>query len=127
VRPGAGGDVTREFDRVAEQAVVEYLHEFAAFTLVSEEAGVQTIGKAPKGCVTLDSIDGSMNFSRKLPFCCVSAAYGSKPLFEAVQAAVVLEVFSGKCYYDTFGQVNPARATPTFSPGESQAQQNCPE
>jgi len=103
VRRGAGGDVTKEFDHVAEQAVVEYLQEFAAFTLVSEEAGVQTIGRVPKGCVILDPIDGSINFGRKLPICCVSAAYGSEPAFEAVQAAVVLEVFSGSCFHAARG------------------------
>ncbi len=103
VRLGAGGDVTREFDQVAEHAVIEYLQEFASFTLVSEEAGVQRIGRTPEGCVILDPIDGSVNFSRTLSICCISAAYAPQPLLEAVQAAVVLNVFSGSCFHAVQG------------------------
>jgi len=124
VRPGAGGDVTKEFDCVAEQAVVEYLQEFASFTLVSEEAGVQTIGKAPKGCVILDPIDGSINFTRGLPICCVSAAYGSEPVFEAVQVAVVLEVFSGSCFHAVRG-LGAFRNTQRIQPAPLAALDEC--
>jgi myo-inositol-1(or 4)-monophosphatase len=92
-----------KFDRVAEQAVVESLPQSAAFTLVSEETGVREIGTAPKGFVILDPVDGSLNVSRRLPICCVSAAYASEPVFEAIQVAVVQEIFSGFCFHAVRG------------------------
>lgn len=100
---GAGGDVTKGFDHIAEIAIIEYLQNFGSFTLVSEEAGVQTIGQRPKGFVVLDPIDGSTNLSHGLHICCIAIAFGTEPTFRGMEAAIVLDVFSGRCYHAVQG------------------------
>lgn len=101
---GAGGDETKRFDQVAEQTITEYLQDFVDFTLISEEAGVQQYGSSPEGYVILDPIDGSTNVSRGLPICCISAAYGPEPRFEMIDAAIVREVFSERCFHAVRGK-----------------------
>ena len=115
VGKGAGGDLTRKFDLVAEQAMIEYLTRFKEFTLVSEEAGVQQFGSAPSGYVVMDPIDGSTNLSHNLFLSCISIAYCTDLTFKDVEAAVVLELRSGRCYFAIQGggaYCNKDRITP---------------
>jgi len=115
---GAGGDETMGFDNIAEKTVIEYLQNFLSFTLVSEEAGVQIIGEHPNGFVVLDPIDGSMNLIRGLHFCCIAIAFGTELTFSGIEVAVVLDLFSGRCYhavrgegaYRDFEQIKPAKS-----------------
>ena len=100
---GAAGDMTKEFDVVAEQAVTGHLGRFASFILLSEEEGMQKIGSSPEGYVILDPIDGSNNISHGLPLACISLAFGLRPVFGALEAGVVMEVFSGRCFYAVRG------------------------
>ncbi len=99
VGKGAGGDTTKKFDLIAEQTMIEYLTRFKEFTLISEEAGTLQFGNHPSGYVVLDPIDGSTNLSHRLLLSCISVAYCSDLTFKAVEAAVVLELFSGRCYF----------------------------
>lgn len=99
VGTGAGGDITKRFDNVAEQAVIEYFRKFSSFTLISEEAGIRKIGSHPEGVLLIDPIDGSTNVSQGIPFACISVAFAQDPHFEAVEAGVILELFSGICYH----------------------------
>jgi myo-inositol-1(or 4)-monophosphatase len=101
---GAGGDETKRFDQIAEQTIAEYLHKFTEFTLISEEAGVQQYGSNPEGYIILDPIDGSTNVSRGLSICCISAAFGTKPRFDMIRAAVVREVFAERCFHAIRGK-----------------------
>lgn len=119
VGTGAGGDVTKQFDLIAEQSMVEYLKRFSAFTLVSEEAGLKRIGSKPEGFVIMDPIDGSTNVSHGISFACIAIAFASELLFSSIEAAVVLDLFSGTCYHATNGkgafkdgqQIQPAYST----------------
>ena len=88
---------------VAERAVTGYLGRFASFTLISEEAGVRRVGGSPEGYVILDPIDGSNNVSRGLPLACISLAFGLRPVFGALEVGVMMEVFSGRCFYAVRG------------------------
>ncbi len=101
---GAGGDVTKKFDLVAEQTMIEYLMNFTSFTLVSEEAGMQKVGANPKGFLIMDPIDGSTNVSHGIPFACIAVAYASELEFDSIEAAVVLDFFSGTCYHASRGK-----------------------
>lgn len=103
VGKGAGGDITKRFDVVAEQTTVGYLERFTSFTLVSEEAGIKRIGSNPEGFLIMDPIDGSTNLSHNIPFACLAIAYATEMIFDAVEVAVVLDLFSGKCYHATKG------------------------
>ncbi|MFX0079172.1 MAG: inositol monophosphatase family protein [Candidatus Hermodarchaeota archaeon] len=117
---GAGGDVTKKFDLVAEQTMIEYLMNFSSFTLVSEEAGMQKVGANPNGFLIMDPIDGSTNVSHGISFACISVAYATELEFDSIEVAVVLDLFSGTCYHasrnkgsfrDTH-KIRPAEPTP---------------
>ena len=101
---GAGGDDTRQFDLVAEQTVTEYLSQRAAFTLISEEAGTQTIGTNPKGYVIMDPVDGSTNVAHGISFACIAVAFASKPRFKSIEVAVVQDLFSETIYHAVRGK-----------------------
>ena len=101
---GAGGDVTKGFDFIAETTMIEYLLKFTTFTLISEEAGTQQIGAEPMGFVIMDPIDGSTNLDRGLQVACISLAFATNPSFEALESAVILELFSGRCFHAMKGQ-----------------------
>ncbi len=101
---GAGGDVTKKFDLVAEQTMIEYLMNFTSFTLVSEEAGMQKVGANPKGFLIMDPIDGSTNVSHGIPFACIAVAYATELEFDSIETAVVLDLFSGTCYHANRGK-----------------------
>jgi myo-inositol-1(or 4)-monophosphatase len=117
---GAGGDPTRRFDAVAEQAMVGYVEQFTAFTLLSEEAGMKQVGSSPKGFLIMDPIDGSANLSRDISFACIAIAYASELVFDAIECAVVVDLFSGKCYHASRGggafrdrqSICPSKETP---------------
>lgn len=117
---GAGGDETKRFDLVSEQTIAEYLRDFVDFTLISEEAGVQQYGSNSEGYVILDPIDGSTNVSRGLQICCISAAFGTEPRFDKINAAVVRDVFSERCFHAIRGKgafcnqvaIHPAKPQP---------------
>ncbi len=96
---GAGGDITKRFDAIAEQTMIDYVSRFASFTLVSEETGIKQVGKNPSGFLFMDPIDGSTNVSHNIRFACIAIAYGTELTFNAIRVAVVLDLFSGRCYH----------------------------
>lgn len=120
---GAGGDLTKRFDVVAEHTMVTYLERFASFTLMSEEAGTKQIGAHPKGFVIMDPIDGSTNVSHDITFACIAIAFATDLEFDSIEAAVVLDLFSGTCYHASRGggafremrSICPAKKTPLES------------
>lgn len=120
VGTGAGGDETKQFDLIAEQTMVEYLKRFSAFTLVSEEAGRQQIGSNPDGFIIMDPIDGSTNISHGISFACIAIAFATDLLLTSIEAAVVLDLFSGTCYHAVHRsgafknqqRIQPAHSTP---------------
>ncbi|MHA2314039.1 MAG: inositol monophosphatase family protein [Candidatus Hermodarchaeia archaeon] len=115
---GAGGDVTKKFDLVAEQTMTEYLKNFTSFTLVSEEAGIQKIGAHPKGFLIMDPIDGSTNVTHGIPIACIAIAYATELEFDSIEAAVVLDLFAGTCYHASRGN-GSFRDTHKIHPAES--------
>ena len=62
---GAGGDISRRIDIVAEKTVLDYLREknFEC-TVFGEECGIVELSPNPKGFVIMDAIDGSSNDKR---------------------------------------------------------------
>ena len=66
---GAGGDVSRNIDIIAEKTVIDYVKENGFdCTILGEECGRVEIGKEPKGFLIMDAIDGSTNAVRGVPF-----------------------------------------------------------
>ncbi len=101
---GAGGDLTKRFDSVAEQTMIAYLEPLVAFTLVSEEAGIKQVGSNPKGFLIMDPIDGSVNISHNISFACIAIAYAAELMLDGLEVAVVLDLFSGSCYHAVRGE-----------------------
>ncbi len=91
---GAGGDVKKQIDMVAENALFQTLQEHnVSCTVISEESGVKQIGSHPSQFyVTTDPVDGTTNAVRGLPFMDISIAVSKKPMLEDVETALVTDV-----------------------------------
>jgi len=97
---GAGGDVRKQIDLVAENALFKTLQEHSvSCTVISEEAGVKQIGANPSQFyVTADPVDGTTNAVRGVPFIDISMAVSKKPLLDAVETALVTDVLRDITY-----------------------------
>src|SRR5574341_26607 len=104
VQTNARGDVTKEFDYLAEGRIIDYCaREIAApVRILTEERGeVQTRSGAARWTLIVDPVDGSENFARGNELSSVSLALlpgGDPPRPEAVVASLVGGVFSGTVY-----------------------------
>jgi myo-inositol-1(or 4)-monophosphatase len=118
---GAGGDIKRKIDLVAENALVETLrtHEVSC-TLISEESGTNRIGAEPaKQFLTADPLDGTTNALRGLPFMAISLAVSSKPYLKNVETALVMDILHnitytaqrGKGAYKNKQPIKPSKTT----------------
>lgn len=95
---GAGGDVSRNIDIAAEEAVMEHLkREGMACTVLGEECGRVEMGGP--GHLIMDAIDGSANAVRGVPFYCCSLAFAPGPSLSSVTDSVVCDLASGRTYW----------------------------
>ncbi len=97
---GAGGDVRKKIDLVAENALFQTLEEHGvSCTVVSEDSGVRQIGSdASQFFVTTDPVDGTTNAVRGLPFIDISIAVSKRPTLESVETALVTDVLRDITY-----------------------------
>jgi myo-inositol-1(or 4)-monophosphatase len=95
---GAGGDISRRIDVVAEAAVMEIFkkHNFKP-TIVAEESGM--IDGEDGGFLVMDAIDGTTNTSRTIPFYCCSLAYATDVKLASVIDAAIIDLSRGDLYY----------------------------
>jgi myo-inositol-1(or 4)-monophosphatase len=97
LRAGEGGDDTTAIDAEAERVVVERLAASgAAFTLVSEELGIERHGDGGGTWVVVDPIDGSLNAKRGVPHFCLSVAVADGPAMGDVHFGYVHDFGSGE-------------------------------
>ena len=98
---GAGGDITVEIDRAAEQAAIgifQRLHRAGErFSLLSEEAGLVEFG-ADYPQVVLDPIDGSLNAKQGIPMVAVVLGLLEGPEVGSLRAGHVLNVVTGDSF-----------------------------
>ena len=96
---GAGGDITKMIDLVAEEAAISYL-ESTGFEgrLLSEEFGERRFGSADYPLLVLDPVDGTTNATRGISFYSISVAASSGPLLSNVYAGAVMELPSGRLF-----------------------------
>jgi len=97
---GAGGDIKKKIDLVAETALIETLNKHkASCTLISEESGTQKIGVEPANYfLVADPLDGTTNALRGLPFIATSLAVSSEPYLKNVEAALVTDILHNVTY-----------------------------
>lgn len=102
---GAGGDISRRIDIIAEKTVLDYLKEIKFDCVVlGEECGRVELSKNPKGFLIMDAIDGSANAVRGIPFFCCSLAFATKNNLSSVTDGVVMDLSRGDMYYATKGK-----------------------
>lgn len=91
---GAGGDVSKYIDILAEDIVVEALeNKDVSCTLISEECGKRNIGKGGENYVILDSVDGTTNATRNIPFVATSLAHATGEKLSSVDVAFVKDLY----------------------------------
>jgi len=97
---GAGGDISRNIDIVAERTVLDYLKEinFACIVL-GEECGRVELSDNPKGYIIMDAIDGSANAVRGVPFFCSSLAFAIESKLSSITDAIITDLTNGEIYW----------------------------
>lgn len=102
---GAGGDISRKIDIVAEKTVLDYLKKINFECIVlGEECGRVELSKNPKGFLIMDAVDGSANAVRGIPFFCCSLAFATEDKLSAVTDGVVTDLSNGNMYWATKGK-----------------------
>lgn len=94
---GAGGDISRRIDLIAEDAVIDVIRKRGVeATIIGEECG-RIEGK--EGYVIIDAIDGTTNAISGIPFFCCSVAYATDFCLSAVTDAAIIDLARGDLYY----------------------------
>jgi myo-inositol-1(or 4)-monophosphatase len=102
---GAGGDISRKIDIIAEKTVLDYLKEISFDCIVlGEECGRVELSSNPKGFVIMDAIDGSANAVRGVPFFCCSLAFATEDRISSITDGVVTDLTSGDMYWASKGK-----------------------
>ena len=97
---GAGGDISRNIDLVAEKTVLDYLKQINFNCVVlGEECGRVEINDNPKGYVIMDAIDGTANAINGIPFFCCSLAFATDDKLSSITDAVVTNLSNGEQYW----------------------------
>ena len=97
---GAGGDVSRNIDIIAEKTVLDYFKEINFDCVVlGEECGRIELSDKPKGFVIMDAIDGSANAVRGVPFFCSSLAFATENKLSSITDGVITNLSNGEMYW----------------------------
>ncbi len=99
---GAGGDLSRRIDLIAEKAVIDIVRKRGIdATIIGEECG-RIEGK--RGYIVMDAIDGTTNAVRGIPFYCCSIAYATDFRLSTVTDAAIIDLARGDIYYASRGK-----------------------
>lgn len=91
---GAGGDISKYVDTLAEDIVVETLKaEKIQCTLITEESGKLEINGGGESHIVLDSIDGTTNATRGIPFVATCLAHASGSRLSDVDVGLVRDLY----------------------------------
>jgi len=102
---GAGGDISRNIDIIAEKTVLDYLKEINFECIVlGEECGRVELSEKPKGFVIMDAIDGSANAVRGVPFFCSSLAFAIENKLSSITDGVITNLSNGDMYWASKGK-----------------------
>lgn len=107
---GAGGDISMEIDKIAENIIINELKRFNLnIMLLSEEIGKMIIGdgevvERTNEKLIIDPIDGSNNSIRNIPFFCVSIAYAKGSQISDIEKAVIFDLNTKDCYWAEKGK-----------------------
>ncbi len=91
-------DVKILADNELDRFIVEQLSQISEFPVLSEESGLSQASNSKENYRWIvDPLDGSMNFSREIPICCISIAFWQdmNPLIGVVYDFNRDELFTG--------------------------------
>jgi myo-inositol-1(or 4)-monophosphatase len=96
-----GKDIKLELDKKSEDMIITALNEEFSYPILSEEIGLTKKLESNKPYWIIDPIDGTLNFSRDNPTCCISIAFwiDKKPIFGIIYDFSRDELFSGYLGY----------------------------
>ncbi len=109
-------DVKLAVDRDSEALIVRRLQATTQFTIMTEEAGVIHGGEErTEWRWIVDPLDGSLNYLRGLPLCCVSIGLwrAEEPVLGAIYDFVHDELFSGLVGQGAWLNGQPIRVSET--------------
>jgi myo-inositol-1(or 4)-monophosphatase len=92
-------DIKLAADRDAEECIVKILRQHSDFAMLTEEQGLLAARDRSTGLRwIIDPLDGSINFLKSIPFCCVSVALwrGQEPLLGVIYDFHREELFTGR-------------------------------
>lgn len=101
---GAGGDISKNIDILAENMIIEELEGLnETIKVITEERGELLLNPSTRVTpnayhVIIDPIDGSFNATSGVPIAAISIAFGSGPFVKNITDAVVLNVYTGDIY-----------------------------
>ena len=96
---GAGGDISRKIDLIAEKKVIDIIKESGKNpTIIGEECGLIK-GNYNDGYIIMDAIDGTTNVTRSIPFNCCSLAHATDSKMSSVVDAAIIDIARGDLYY----------------------------
>jgi len=102
---GAGGDISRGIDIMAEKTVLDYFKEINfSCTVLGEECGRIEISNNSRGYIIMDAVDGSTNAVRGIPFSCCSLAFATNDKLSSVTDAVIIDLYTGELYSASKGK-----------------------
>jgi myo-inositol-1(or 4)-monophosphatase len=81
-----GKDIKLELDKTAEQMFINTISREFDYPILSEEIGLTKKTRSNEAYWIVDPIDGTLNFSRDSPVCCISLALwvDKKPIFGVI-------------------------------------------
>jgi myo-inositol-1(or 4)-monophosphatase len=89
-----GHDIKLQADQDAEKVILERLSQ-SGYPVLAEESGEHNLEDPDKLFWIVDPLDGSMNFSRGLPLCCVSIALGRH---DKIALGVIYDFSRDECF-----------------------------
>jgi myo-inositol-1(or 4)-monophosphatase len=98
IRSNFGRDIKVEADQESEKIIADYLQGRSEFPILSEESGLQGTANSDRGFLwIIDPLDGSLNYSRGIPICCISIGLwqGDNPVLGSVYDFNNEELFAG--------------------------------
>jgi myo-inositol-1(or 4)-monophosphatase len=117
-----GKDIKLSHDRESEERIVRLLREHSDFPILSEEQGLIP-GRATDQEMRwiVDPLDGSLNYLRGIPFCCVSVGLwkGDAPVLGAIYDFDREELFTGIAESGAWLNGTAIRVSRTKDPGDA--------
>lgn len=98
VKSEVGKDIKLAADVMAEDVILKVLRDNSPYPILSEEAGADDTFQNAQLRWVVDPLDGTFNFSRRLPLCCVSIGLwnGMKPVLGVIYEFGANNLYSGE-------------------------------